>query len=267
MRYYIFVDIDWTLLDNNTNSIPASAAEAISLAKRNGHKIFLCTGRSLPSVTENFLQLDIDGIVAACGGHIIIDGKQEYFCPMPEYLLKAIVEYFINNDVGFMLEGKKENYLYCANDISEKEKEMNEFLFTDGRIVPFINFQGNYQDILKLSFFTLKKEAVDRLMDRLDVQLHALYDDWYPGICTGEITYARYTKASGIDFIISRDNHPLQKVLAIGDSMNDYEMIVHAGIGVAIGNAHPKLKEVADYVTDAVDADGLYNCFKKYGLI
>lgn len=40
MRYYIFVDIDWTLLDNNTNSIPASAAEAISLAKRNGHKIF-----------------------------------------------------------------------------------------------------------------------------------------------------------------------------------------------------------------------------------
>ena len=57
---------------------------AINLAKENGHKVFICTGRSIPSVTKNFLELNIDGIVASCGSHIIIDGVKEYFCPMPK---------------------------------------------------------------------------------------------------------------------------------------------------------------------------------------
>ena len=79
--------------------------------------------------------------------------------------------------------------------------------------------------------------------------------------------FIKNTKASGIDFIINKNNHPLEKVIAIGDSLNDYEMIVHAGIGVAMGNAVSELKEVADFITTSVDDDGLYNCFRKYKLI
>ncbi len=267
MSYYIFIDIDGTLLDNSTNSIPSSALKALDLAKENGHKVFICTGRSLPSVTENFLKLDVDGIVAGCGGQIVINGIQVYFCPMPRHLIEPVVEYFIKNDIGFMLEGEKVNYMYNAEKSSEIEKEVADFLLTDGIFVPFSHFQGNYHEIIKLSFFTLNKEIVDKFLLQLGDDFNYQYDNWYPGIYTGEIYSAKNTKASGIDYIINKDNQPLEKVMAIGDSLNDYEMIIHAGIGVAMGNANIKLKEVADYVTTSVDDDGIYNCFKKYGLI
>ncbi|MDI9539912.1 MAG: HAD family hydrolase [Bacillota bacterium] len=267
MRYYVFVDIDGTLLDNSTNRIPDSALEAINLAKENGHKVFICTGRSIPSVTKNFLELNIDGIVASCGSHIIIDGVKEYFCPMPKKYMEPIVSYFLSNDIGFMLEGEKENYLYCANNINEVEKQLYAFMFTDGIIVPFDNFQGNYEEITKISFFTLKKDLADIMLSKLGSEFMSHYDNWYPGVYTGEIVYKKNTKASGIDFIINKNNHPLEKVIAIGDSLNDYEMIVHAGIGVAMGNAVSELKEVADFITTSVDDDGLYNCFRKYKLI
>lgn len=267
MSYYVFIDIDGTLLDNSTNIIPSSAIEAINLAKENGHKIFICTGRSFPSITENFLELNIDGIIAGCGGQIIINGVQEYYCPMPEEMLKPIVKYFIENDVGFMLEGEKVNYLYCAKNSSKIEKELTDFLYTDGIFVPFSYFKDKYEEIIKLSFFTLKKDKIDKLFKKLSTKLNGSYDNWYPKVYTGEISYARNTKASGIDYIISKDNHPIEKTIAIGDGTNDYEMIIHAGIGIAMGNANKKLKEVVDYITTNVDDNGIYNCFKKYELI
>ena len=48
--------------------------------------------------------------------------------------------------------------------------------------------------------------------------------------------------------------------------MNDMEIIRAAGCGVAMGNAIPALKEAADYVTDPIDRDGIWNACKKLGL-
>ena len=147
------------------------------------------------------------------------------------------------------------------------EKAVADFLYTDGIFVDFSQFQGKYERIIKISFFTLKKAVVDRMLAKLGAEYNAHYDNWYPKVYTGEILYAKNSKASGIDYIINKDKISLEKVLAIGDSLNDYEMIVHAGIGVAMGNGDSKLKEVADYITTSVNDDGLYNCFKKYKLI
>ena len=44
-------------------------------------------------------------------------------------------------------------------------------------------------------------------------------------------------------------------------------MIKHVGIGVAMGNANKEVKEIADYITDDVDNDGVYKALKHYGLI
>ncbi len=59
----------------------------------------------------------------------------------------------------------------------------------------------------------------------------------------------------------------MEDAMALGDSMNDYEMVKAAGMGVAMGNAHDKLKAVADYVTFDVDDAGLFHAMKYYKLI
>ena len=49
--------------------------------------------------------------------------------------------------------------------------------------------------------------------------------------------------------------------------MNDYEILKTAGIGVAMGNSIDKLKEIADYITDDIDKDGIYNACIHLGLL
>lgn len=49
--------------------------------------------------------------------------------------------------------------------------------------------------------------------------------------------------------------------IAIGDGMNDYEMLQFVHYGVAMRNAKPELKEVADYITGSPDEDGLLHFF------
>ena len=54
---------------------------------------------------------------------------------------------------------------------------------------------------------------------------------------------------------------------AFGDSVNDLEMLTYVGHGIAMGNGTPKAKQAADYVTDAIHKDGIYNACKYFGLI
>ena len=55
--------------------------------------------------------------------------------------------------------------------------------------------------------------------------------------------------------------------IAFGDGYNDLEMLGFVDTGVAMGNAVEELKAVADYVTDAVDRDGIFKAMKFLELI
>ena len=56
------------------------------------------------------------------------------------------------------------------------------------------------------------------------------------------------------------------RTIAFGDGGNDLSMILQAGIGVAMGNATPELKQHADYITTSVDDDGILNALKHFNL-
>ena len=58
MKKYVFLDVDGTLLDTNTKEIPASAIEAIKLAQNNGHKVYLCSGRTILEMKPFLQQAD-----------------------------------------------------------------------------------------------------------------------------------------------------------------------------------------------------------------
>ena len=57
-----------------------------------------------------------------------------------------------------------------------------------------------------------------------------------------------------------------EEIMACGDGMNDYEMLKTVGFGVAMQNAHPKLKEIADYITVTNDEDGVAKAIEKFAL-
>ena len=56
----------------------------------------------------------------------------------------------------------------------------------------------------------------------------------------------------------------MEEVIAIGDSYNDFDMIKMAGLGVAMENSRPRIKEIADYVTKTNNDHGVWEVFQKY---
>jgi Cof subfamily protein (haloacid dehalogenase superfamily) len=72
-----------------------------------------------------------------------------------------------------------------------------------------------------------------------------------------EISPPNVTKASGLADVAQRYGVAPADVVAFGDMPNDLEMLRWAGHGVAMGNAHPALLEVADEVTASNSDDGL----------
>lgn len=74
-------------------------------------------------------------------------------------------------------------------------------------------------------------------------------------------------KSIGIDKLLESYGITIQETMAFGDGGNDVEMLKHAGTGVAMGNAADEVKQIADYVTDGVDDDGIYNALKHFGVI
>ena len=67
--------------------------------------------------------------------------------------------------------------------------------------------------------------------------------------------------------MIVTTNIPLDETYAIGDSVNDLEMLESVGHGIAMGNSMPPAKEIAEYVTSDISDDGVKNALKHYGLI
>lgn len=79
-----------------------------------------------------------------------------------------------------------------------------------------------------------------------------------------ELMPANTSKGAGLARLLARERIAAEQVLAIGDGDNDIEMLQQAGIGVAMGNASPALKAVADVVVASHDEDGVAEAVERF---
>jgi Cof subfamily protein (haloacid dehalogenase superfamily) len=72
------------------------------------------------------------------------------------------------------------------------------------------------------------------------------------------------TKAAGLDFLAARLGFSREGTVAFGDGENDIELVDWAGFGIAVANAHDRVKEVADFVCPSVDEEGVAQVLEAY---
>ena len=77
-----------------------------------------------------------------------------------------------------------------------------------------------------------------------------------------EVIQKSYTKAGAMKIVLEKLGIPAEQSIAMGDSLNDYDMISAAGIGVAMGNAISEIKDIATMVTTSVDEAGVANALE-----
>ena len=100
-------------------------------------------------------------------------------------------------------------------------------------------------------------------------------DQFYMVRCTvplfgeesGEMSVPGINKSTSIRILLEHLKADIKDTYALGDGMNDAEMLDCVNTGIAMGNAKEGLKAIADYITTDLMDDGIYNAFRHFGLI
>lgn len=274
MSHYIFIDIDGTLL-SHTIGIPDSAKEAIDLARKNGHKLFINTGRTKSAVDAIIRSMPFDGYVYAAGAHIEMADSQTFEHVLDDDQITYFINLLTKLDVGFVLEGSLISYYnkkaitYFHQRMERKQNlkpQVVRHLIQENMVVPLEHYENRPTAINKISIFGDNLDQIYKLNEQLDPEQYQfiIYDENN----SGEIIVRGINKATGIRKVLELyEGATMDKAVALGDSMNDYDMVKEAGIGIAMGVSHKKLKAVADYITFNVEDGGLFHAFKKFNLI
>ncbi len=261
MEKIIFLDIDGTIWDEKMQ-IPDSARSSIALLKENGHKVFLCSGRARSNIrSASLLSLGFDGIIAACGNYIEMDGKIIFQNLISPELVERSICLLKECHMPAVLEGPEHHW------IDEKGFEEDPF------VVYLLQEMG--KSALPLKGYSeeirINKYSADILPDtdyvRIRRELEAEFDILEHEGNVVEFVPKGTSKATGIAWLCNFLNISWENTYAVGDSVNDLDMLNYVAHGIAMGNGSEIAKAAAEYVTTDIHDNGIYNAMKYYHLI
>lgn len=257
----VFFDIDGTLVSFNTHSVPKSTLVALDKLKRNGIKTFIATGRS-------WGQLKLLEDFPAFDGYILLNGS---YCRSAEgeVIYKNLIP---RDDLERLVEFHKEHpfpieFVYADRETMTNANQVviDAWAHVNIPVPPIVPIEDCPKDeVFQLSFF-LNHEQEDELKPVKRFMPGCTSMGWSPVFY--DVVPKGSCKSVGIDKIIAHYGIRLDETLAFGDGGNDIDMIKHAAIGVAMGNAGDSVKEAADYVTTTVDEDGILNALIELKII
>lgn len=258
-----FFDIDGTLFSHKTHAVPASTIRALEELRKRGVLTFVATGRHI-SMLGDFLPMDelcFEGIVSLNGQYCRNREGVIYHCPFPKEDIAALLDYLKEHPHPCILIEEDQMYINFHNALVEKvqaaiRSDMPAIGDTDrGYTVPI------YQALLYIS---------DEDMDKLPPLPGIRFSRWRlgsPDLSGADLYPASGGKSIGIAKVLEHYGIDKQDTMAFGDGQNDVDMFGAVGIAVAMGNACEEAKAAADYITDDVDSDGLWNALKHFGVL
>lgn len=273
-RKIIFLDIDGTLTEPGCNEPPDSALWAIGQARKLGHYVFLCTGRNYDMLLP-LLKYDFDGIVASSGGYIKVGKEVIYDCPMTdEQKARAMAVLEKNNiyrtiecmDGSYTDEGFKDFLRTHSGNGNSELLRWREQIEKSLNIRPMKEYKG--QPAYKIVIVSQTEEQLEEPRRVLDKDFAFCIQGKNPqGFINGEVVSRQFDKGKAVEMVCRHLQIPLEDSIAMGDSMNDKEMLEAAGLGICMENGSSGLKALADDICPSVKEDGLRHAFEKYGLV
>lgn len=272
MEMIVFLDIDGTLVNFN-QQMPESTWKAIKEARENGHKLVLCTGRTYGHIYPWLLEIEFDAIVASAGAYVRVGEEVLYHHVIDFEKMKGLLKLLQKHKIDYLLQGlygrmvPKECIKGIEDHFAAINPDYNRHL--DG--MELIEDISEKHIIESIMYFN-SNVGIGQLQKEIDEELDGYFCVTGASYETdrehnGEITCQGINKADGMKRVVEHFSLNPTQVIAFGDGPNDFEMLQYAQMGVAMGNAVESLKNKADYVTDDMEQDGIYNAFVHLGLI
>ena len=253
----VFLDFDGTVYSHVTEGIPSSTIKAVKKLKEKGILVFLCSGRALPEMEYfDLSELDPDGMILT-NGLMAVDRNKKiiYDLPCEGELRERLIEVFQRKKIPIYFSTLDRMFINYVSDIVHHVQDA-----VSSGIPPVKQYEGEI--FYMASAFIDNEESYREMMSLKEIS-EITY--WHEGAV--DIVPKGVSKPTGINKILEKYSLPLESSLAIGDGENDADMLRHCAIGIAMGNSCKEAKEAADYVTEDIDADGLYLALEHYGII
>lgn len=261
----LVLDIDGTLTNSN-KEITDATKRGIQTVLEHGHKVILASGRPTPGMRRYEKELELEkygGYLLSFNGGRIIEcrtGEIIYQRILPLTIIPGLYAFAKNNGCGLLTYfGENIISAFEPDEYGELEARINGMpIKVVDNFINFVDF-----DINKC----LMTAPVDKAPE-LEEQLQKKYGDIVSVYRSEpffiEIMPKNVDKATSLDRMLESVGLTGENAICCGDGFNDISMIQYAGTGVAMGNAQPAVKEVADYVTGTNDEDGLVQVIDEF---
>lgn len=265
----LFFDVDGTLTsfdpddmtDKDFSAIHPSKAvvDAFGRLRNAGHRAFICTGRPLWLVADGLRALNPVGIVAMAGATLEVEGRVVHEDCFDEDIVEELARRIIvaggealfeTNGATYSLEpvGVEQSFLLGAGVVHGVDQMRVDGRLRVGKVCI------NASDLARVA-------NDDGFIDRE-------FELCNTGGQNRELSPKGIDKGVGVaralEYLGRTGN---ARTFGFGDSGNDLGMLAAVETAVAMGNAMPEVKAVADYVTNDVAHDGTVTAMQHFGLI
>jgi Cof subfamily protein (haloacid dehalogenase superfamily) len=252
----LVLDIDGTLLDD-AELLPQRTAAALQRARASGVKVMLATGRSHHGVRELVAQLDLDEPSVVFNGAAVYDRFQDRLIEsytLPPQLVTSLIAHARVHGLEPVVARAEAQYARLPKP--DERGLLSGFAHL--KLLPEAELPPT--EVLRVTLFSQSHPDSQSLYREVQGALHG-----YKAYCTHfalaalagfRESHAQVVdvqpecagKAEALRLLAARHGILAARVVAVGDAGNDVPILRAAGLGVAMGNAPPEVKQVAGRV-------------------
>lgn len=287
MYKLVEIDLDGTLL-NSYGEVSEYTKKIINDVQQKGVEIMIASGRPIDSIKTIAEEINSTKYFIAGNGAIIYDIQKDeviYEKYIPKLKVIEIAQICQQNNISFNIytedkiitQDLKYNVLYYYKENLKKDANKITTIMKVDNILEYVKNDENLK-CLKITVCdenqTIFKSIIRRLravenIDVMDVS-HMSRKVFKQGTEDVNIEYfyteissTQVNKWQAIKYLLPILQVNPEEVIAIGDNINDKEMIEYAGLGVCMGQSTPVIKEISDMITDSNNEDGVAKFLKK----
>jgi Cof subfamily protein (haloacid dehalogenase superfamily) len=260
----VAIDLDGTLL-NDSKQMSEETIEAVAGLPGRGVRVVIATARPPRSVRAVYERLGLDGLQINYNGALIWDEparRAVFHRPMAGTLVRELIAKGRDSYADLLVSCEVMDRWYTDRHDPQYTTETGRLFKPDvicgveemcGRAITKLMFLGHPELITALEPVLAQGFAEQVTTVRADADLIQIMD-------------RRVSKAVALTKIATFYGIPLSQVMAIGDAPNDVGMIKCAGIGVAMDNAHVRVKEAADWIAPSNNDHGVKAALREFGV-
>ena len=264
MYKLLAIDMDGTLL-NDEKKISLANYEAIQQARENGVKVVLASGRPLVGFKRYLEELNLvseEDYAVAFNGALVQSSEGGEIISKTTLTLEDYKSlYKLSKELKVNIHALTETSVISPKDseYTRREAEMN------GISNEIIAVEDVTEDttIVKVMFID-KPELIDEIIQKIPEEVSSKYTVVRSAPFFLEFLHKSVNKGAGVAALAKKLNIKQEEVICIGDAGNDIHMIKYAGLGVAMGNAFPEVKRIANFITKTNEEDGVAYIINKF---